>query len=336
MEEKSTVFTVRNVLRILALICIIFVFCPTFLVSCSGQDLEVSVMTAVGGVTAYGETVAEPQPIMLSCLILPIVAVVILFLRKLSDKKAAVTGLVCAVLDTIIWFVFRAAVKSLAEENYCTFKTTAWFVLNIIVLLLIILLNVLVLFGKAHLDSQLVSIFSGADTQGALSQMSDKMGQMSGAVSQFASNVAAGMGGNKKNAIGFCQKCGAPIEYGNKFCTSCGTLVPESLIAEAEEARRIAEEKARQEEEARQRAAEEKARQEEEARQRAAEEKTRQEEEARQRAEAERDIPRASQEATDGNSSEPQDDDTPAFCFNCGAKLSPGTAFCESCGTKIK
>ena len=49
----------------------------------------------------------------------------------------------------------------------------------------------------------------------------------------------------KEDIIGYCAKCGKPITYGHKFCISCGTPVPESMIAEAEAARKAAEEAAR-------------------------------------------------------------------------------------------
>ena len=52
----------------------------------------------------------------------------------------------------------------------------------------------------------------------------------------------------KEDIIGYCAKCGKPITYGHKFCISCGTPVPESMIAEAEAARKAAEEARRAEE----------------------------------------------------------------------------------------
>ncbi len=123
--------------------------------------------------------------------------------------------------DTIIWFVFRTAVKKVAEENGCTFKTTAWFVINIIVLLLIVGLSILVLIKKIELETDLM-------TKSVVTNMGTKKNQV--------------------EIIGYCEKCGGGIEDGFKFCTSCGTAVPETMIAEAEE-KRLEEEQIKREEE---------------------------------------------------------------------------------------
>lgn len=250
--EKTSVFTIKNILRVLSLLCIVFVFCPSFLVSCSGETINVNVMTAVGGLSSYGQTVVDPHPIMLICLLIPVAILVLLFIKKLTDNKTALIILICGIVDFIIWLIFRSSVKKLAEENYCTFKTTAWYFINIIVLILIILLSALVLIMKSRLDADLIALFSGGGTKEVLGQMSATMSQMSNTVSQMAGNVATNVAtsiNNKKqreNAIGFCSKCGSPIAYGVKFCTSCGTPVPESMLAEAEAAKKAAEEAERQ------------------------------------------------------------------------------------------
>lgn len=220
-NQQKTVFNAKNIMRLLALACIIFVFCPTFLVSCSGQDIKVSVMTAVGGISAYGEKVIEPHPIMLICLALPVAILVLLFVKKFTEKVITVSVMMCGLADTIIWFVFRTAVKKVAEENGCTFKTTAWFVINIIVLLLIVGLSILVLIKKIELETDLM-------TKSVVTNMGTKKNQV--------------------EIIGYCEKCGGGIEDGFKFCTSCGTAVPETMIAEAEE-KRLEEEQIKREEE---------------------------------------------------------------------------------------
>lgn len=103
----------------------------------------------------------------------------------------------------------------------------------------------------------------------------------------------------KGNFIGFCYRCGSGIEYGVRFCTSCGTPVQEFLIEEAEEKRREAEEAARREEEERKKAIEEAARQ-----------------------EAER---VAEMGITNGEKK---------YCINCGKALDLDAMFCDECGTK--
>lgn len=242
-SQKKSMLTVKNILRVFSLLCIIFVFCPSFLVSCSGQNVNVSVMTAVAGVSAYGNQVVDPYPIMLVCLLIPIAVFVLLFVKKFTDNKIALTILVCTVVDFVIWLIFRSSVKKIAEDNYCTFKTTGWYVINIIVILIMILLSALVVMKKMQMDTDLLIAFSGGGTQSA-------MNQMVSVVTQLADNVASNINNKsqKENAIGFCSKCGSPITYGHKFCTSCGTPVPDSMLAEAEAAKKVAEEAAGKEE----------------------------------------------------------------------------------------
>lgn len=174
MNEKAgkSGFTVKRVLRVLALLCIIFVFCPSFLVSCSGQDVKVSVMTAVGGVSMYGEKVVDPYLIMVICLLISAAMLVLLFVKKFADNMTGIMILAGAVIDFIVWIIFRASVKKVAEENYCEFKSTVWFALNVIALLLIILLTILIALRKAQMDSELAAKFTREGTQRALSQMS--------------------------------------------------------------------------------------------------------------------------------------------------------------------
>jgi hypothetical protein len=316
VATTKSVFTVKNVIRVLALLCIVFVFCPSFLVSCSGQTVNVSVMTAVGGVEAYGETVVEPHLIMLVCLLIPVAVLVLLFLKNMAEKMSAGIILICSAIDFIIWIVFRAEVKKIAEENYCEFKTTAWFYINLVALVLIIILTVLVVASILQLESDLITSFTGNEKQRVLDQMSATVSQMTNTVSQIADNVAGNVTSNaggrpqkaKSDTIGYCAKCGSPIPYGCKFCTSCGTPVPESMIAEAEAARKAAEEA-----EAARKAAEEA-----EAARRAAEE-----------AEAVRQTENAQRQ-------EEESAGAVGFCQQCGSKLEPGARFCMSCGAKVE
>lgn len=202
--EKQSLFTVKKILRVLSLLCIVFVFCPSFLVSCSGQVIEVDVMTAVEGLSMYGETVVEPHPIMLICLLLPITILILLFVKKFSESKVAAIISGCAIIDLVIWLIFRITVKEMAEENGCMFETTPWYVMNVILLILMISMSVLVFIKKLEMNSELISIFSGG----------------------AATNI------KNRKIIGYCYKCGNAIEYGCKFCTTCGTAVPEGMLVE--------------------------------------------------------------------------------------------------------
>ena len=100
------------------------------------------------------------------------------------------------------------------------------------------------------MQTDLMDCFSKKDIHNAMGQMSDTVGHFSNTMSQMAGNVAGNIRKRtmKEDIIGYCAKCGKPITYGHKFCISCGTPVPESMIAEAEAARKAAEEARRAEE----------------------------------------------------------------------------------------
>ena len=308
-QKTESIFKVKNVLRALAFLGIIFVFCPSFLVSCSGQDIKVSAMTAIQGMTVYGERIVDPYPIMLITLLAPAEILFLLFKARADEKKTAAMIFAGTAVNFILWLVFRWVVKRAAEESYFDYQATVWFMINIVGLIAILVISAMILAGKLHLEMELISAASGGDTHEVLNQMSAAVNQMSSTVTQLAGNVATNMGTKiareqaKKNAIGFCSKCGSPITYGSKFCTSCGTPVPESMIAEAEAAmeaqRRAAEEAQRRAaEEAQRRAAEEAQRRAaEEAQRKAAEEAQRRAAEEAQRRAAEEAQRRAAEEA---------------------------------------
>lgn len=248
-EKKKFGITLKNVMRLLSVLCAVFVFCPVFLVSCSGNDMNISAMIAVKGISVYEQQVVDPHPVMLICLLLPIAVLVLLFLKKLSEQKTAGIIVACGIADFIIWIIFRSTVKNKAEENYCSFKTTGWYAVNLIVILLLILFSILIALKKIEMEKDLISLFSSGGGQEILNQMSDTVGRMSNVAGSLVESVADNMNQKKlkEDAIGYCSKCGSPITYDCKFCISCGTPVPESMIAEAETARAIAEETARQE-----------------------------------------------------------------------------------------
>lgn len=368
--KGKSLITVRNVLKFFAPLCFIIVFCPTFMVSCSGKDLGVSVMTAINGVSLYGDTIVAPNPIMILCLLIPAVIFAVLFVKTIKEMTSAAVIAGCGALDLVLWIIFRVAVQKIAEENLCNFKTTPWFVINIISLVVIILLSGFVLLKKLQMDSDLLAVVFGWKVQ-------EKIHFMSSEIKQAAGGLNKGSDDSTSNAeivtIGFCPKCGSAIEYDNIFCTSCGARVPQSMIDEAEtvkkeaeeraraaeiEVNRLAEERARQEEAAR-KAAEEKAKQ-EEADRKAAEEKARQEEAARREAEERARQEEAARRAEEARARQEEaarrevavdkgishdeshqntigsEEEKPVFCIHCGAKLLPDSLFCGECGTKVE
>lgn len=332
-EKKKLSVTVKNIIRTLTFCCVILFFCPMFMVSCSDSDwgvdtdlIKVSAVTAIKGITSYGETIVSPQPLLALCLLLPIVALVFLFIKKFTDKQtsAAVCGM--TVLDLIIWIIFRTSAKKFAEDAQCQFKTTGWYVINIIALLLILIFTVLILINRLQMQTDLMDVFSKKDIHNAMGQMSDTVGHFSNTMSQMAGNVAGNIRKRtmKEDIIGYCAKCGKPITYGHKFCISCGTPVPESMIAEAEAARKA--EEAKRKEEARR----------EEAKRIAEEQRKSAESVAKTEEIAEKQT--KMQEKTDDTPESAEQymetEDKVVKCPQCGAEIEANAKFCKFCGFK--
>lgn len=234
--EGDSIFTVRNILKVLSVICAIFFFCPTFMVSCSGQSVNVSAMSTVGEMTVFGEKVADAHPYMLILLALPIIILVILFMDLMDDLKAAILMMLCTGSDFAIWIAFRYFVKKAAEENYCTYQSTAWFTLNMIVLAVIFIIDVLIAMEKIYLESDLLVVIEKTGMTKAVKRTASSGQRKIAQMGKSAGN-AAGAAGDRKTAvkgkvIGYCSKCGSPLVEGNRFCSACGKAVPEELLKE--------------------------------------------------------------------------------------------------------
>ena len=188
-NNGKSLVTARQIMRVLSFICIVVVFCPSFLVSCSGQSKGISVLTAAGGLSVYGETIAKPQPLMLVCLLLPAVILALLFMKKLSEKQNALIIAICGISDFVIWMIFKSVVKKIAEDHYCEFKTTGWYLLNNLALFFLILFALLILLQKLEMDTDILSLLSGGGTEGAMNKMSESLAKISDSLTKSSDSV---------------------------------------------------------------------------------------------------------------------------------------------------
>ena len=211
-NNGKSLFTARQIMRVLSFICIIVVFCPSFLVSCSGQSKGISVMTAVGGLSVYGESIAKPQPLMLVCLLLPAVILALLFMKKLSEKQNALIIAICGISDFVIWMIFKAVVKKIAEDHYCEFKTTGWYLLNSLALFFLILFALLILLQKLEMDTDILALLSGGGTEGAMNKMSESLAKISDSLTKSSDSVAKSSDSPKKSPDSVAKVSDSPTE----------------------------------------------------------------------------------------------------------------------------
>ena len=270
--------------------------------------MGVSVMTAVSGVKMYGESVVEPHPIMISCLLTPAAILAILFIKIYTEKHNAMVVTLLSVVDIVTWVLFCSTVKKAAEDYNCRFKTTGWFLLNMVSLVLIVLLSGLIALNKLHMDTDLIEAVSGGEIIGALNQMSTSMRQMSKAVTHLSENMGnhSASRKGKHNTIGFCSKCGNTIELGDRFCTSCGYPVSHNTVTEEENSGMGSEE---------------------------TEIVSTEDAVVEETGNFERSI------LAEQSEFEQEDirvnEERPMYCQNCGAKIGQEDRFCVSCGRKI-
>ena len=256
-NNGKSLFTARQIMRVLSFICIVVVFCPSFLVSCSGQSKGISVMTAVGGLSVYGESIAKPQPLMLICLLLPAVILALLFMKKLPEKQNALIIAICGISDFVIWMIFKSVVKKIAEDHYCEFKSTGWYLLNNLALFFLILFALLILLQKLEMDTDILSLLSGGGTEGAMNKMSESLAKISDSLTKSSDSVMKSSDSVMKSSDSgtkvsdsatknseaandltekagshaeeieekpkFCQECGKPLDPDAAFCKYCGT-----------------------------------------------------------------------------------------------------------------
>ncbi|WP_026658610.1 zinc ribbon domain-containing protein [Butyrivibrio sp. AC2005] len=207
-NSNSSLVTVNNIVRLLATVCIVLVFCPTCMVSCAGKETGVSLMTLVEGITTdFGGNVLDPHPIALVCLLLPIAILACSMSKTMTEDNIATVFLLCSSVDLIGWIAFKYIIENAAKKYYFDFKMTEWYVINIISISVIILFSILVLVKKVHLDENPTSI----------------------------KGIGTGSGKGdpkipKDKIMGKCPTCHKYLVEGDQFCTSCGTLIPKEII----------------------------------------------------------------------------------------------------------
>lgn len=196
VETKGSI-SIRKALRALGLLGLIFVFCPSFMVSCSGETVKINAFKALTGVKFMEEKVeGSSHPLIALVLILvPILVIALTCLKNKTDKTVAGYIMVSTVVDLVVWYRFKAVTQKLAEDNLCEFEKTGWYTVSLIVMFAILVLAVMVLAGMKKLDN--VPVEPG---------------------SAEAIEPAA-------DASKFCAQCGAKLEKGAAFCGSCGTKV---------------------------------------------------------------------------------------------------------------
>jgi hypothetical protein len=201
--------SLKNLIRLIALLVMVIFFMPTFLVSCSGQDIELSAARTMTGYNYQGEKVIESHLICVVFILLPIVILGIWFLKGIvTDKIKALITAVGALADIIMWFVFRSEVKETATQSGFSFSTTGWFAANLILLVGLFAVGVGIYFNYLSVN------WNMSDGNGLIRKVNHKLDNQPN--SQHTVDIS-----------GYCGHCGSPIRKGNGYCTQCGSKFEE-------------------------------------------------------------------------------------------------------------
>ena len=215
---------VKNIIRLLSILLMVFFFVPSFMVSCAGYgNIKISAFKAMTGIKIEGESVTDPKIICIIMLLLPIAMLALWCLKSvLKDKIAAIASGSCAVVDFIFWIALCVGVNKEATDNYCTAKVTAGFIFNILFILAIVVLDLLIIINVLQAEKPLIKQKMMNGYQGMPQQQGQFQGQpMPPQQGQFQSQPVQ----PQQPVQPVCSKCGAPLVAGNKFCTKCGNPV---------------------------------------------------------------------------------------------------------------
>ena len=226
---------VKNIIRLLSILLMVFFFVPSFMVSCAGYgNIKISAFKAMTGIKIEGESVTDPKIICIIMLLLPIAMLALWCLKSvLKDKIAAIASGSCAVVDFIFWIALCVGVNKEATDNYCTAKVTAGFIFNILFILAIVVLDLLIIINvlqaeKPLIRQKMMNGYQGMPQQNMYGNVPPpQQGELSGGQpmppqqGQFQSQPVQ----PQQPVQPVCSKCGAPLVAGNKFCTKCGNPV---------------------------------------------------------------------------------------------------------------
>ena len=141
MQNNNSSSILKNVMRIISLVITALFFVPSCVVSCATVEIPVSGLDAVIGVSYEGEKVTEPNFLMLLAVVIPIVMIIVLF----SVKGPSIPFIILNAVDIVVWILFIIKAKDFAEQSYCQFRVTPWYIIMMLLIVANIVLAVLLL-----------------------------------------------------------------------------------------------------------------------------------------------------------------------------------------------
>ena len=218
---REDILTIKNLIRLLAGLCLLFFFAPMYKISIAGvSSRTISGWNGLMGITINGVKVLNGNPVYLLPLLLPAgILAVTFFCRQLTDRIALIITSICSGLDILFWIILffhcEGKLREYSEnnmygnsfenpfnayfDNYFQIKLdiTVWYMLTILFLIVILALSILCILGKLGLGGMI------------------RPGRREGSLGKWSSREPA--------KVSFCPSCGSRIDHGGNFCGRCGS-----------------------------------------------------------------------------------------------------------------
>lgn len=249
MEKIIRMFiNFKGVIRLLAFIAVIMFFVPSYAISCSGYDINLSQANlAIGkSVTFYGETERSNffLPFLLAFLI-PIAIIVISFLwKKENEKLMSLISTIGGAAGFVMVFIMRIALAIyvvIHKDDYfdlsAHFKFGAFFIallyIGIAAISLLAMLKKIDA-DKCFLKEEVIKKMAGGmavQPQTSVPPQPGMMGQPQAPVTPQPemtdqpqpAQEAAPTVGTAAPGVKYCSKCGNQLTAEMLFCGKCGT-----------------------------------------------------------------------------------------------------------------
>lgn len=230
MQENGFKVKVDLLIRILSVLCFLFMFMAMFTIHAMGFSISLSFYNLILGLNISGYDIlpANPNLIIILVLLIVIVATLSIPYRKLTNPRKALISLIAAMV-TLINVVAEKRILFRDFEGWM--ETTIFYSVLVFFLIVIIVLSFLVLVQRIHFDTDLISVFT-----------SDKIKQAFICFGKGILNVLCNIGIHMKNTFfeviqslkeepkkhnektgkKYCSRCGAKITPGSHYCSKCG------------------------------------------------------------------------------------------------------------------
>lgn len=211
MTEKS----LKKIVRIITVVLMVCFFIPTSVVSCSGQELNVTAANAMFGYATEYQQVTEPEAILSILLLIPLAVLVLTFIKRVRKNGLGIITIFAGVIMTVTWTQFKSGVENVASYYMCEVKMTGGYTISVIASVMLALMGIVCLITQTNsLDNQRKCSSCGSIVSGKMAFCTKCGTKLEETVLQNTNTSEVGWR---------CSKCGMLLKEEAKFCQGCGT-----------------------------------------------------------------------------------------------------------------